>query len=173
MATVASPDEAEDLVEDDTGDRGRKDHDDERRTVVRREHLNRRVVGVLRGQDDGQHRHCNANNKSDADTGSASIDVAGGCTFVGEPSFGRRAGAVSHSVPFDVVAHGRDDSSARLPSQAGTEAPSASTPETVIRAGSLRAVAETSADASTTLTGEGRGGEDVRVGACCVGCFRA
>lgn len=126
MATVASPDEAENLVEDDTGDRGRKDHDDERRTVVGCEHLNRRVVGVLRGQDDGQYRHCNANNESDADTGSASIDVAGGCTFVGAPWFGRWAEAVAHNVPFDVVSHARDDSSAQLPSQAAAEAPPAS-----------------------------------------------
>lgn len=89
MATVVPPDEAENLVEDDTGDRGRKDDDDERRTVVSREYLDRRVLGVLHGQDDGQDRHCNADNESDADTGGASIDGGSRCKFVGAPCFGQ------------------------------------------------------------------------------------
>jgi hypothetical protein len=105
MATVAPPDEAENLVEDDARERGRKEEDDERRTVVSREHFDRRSLGVLRGQDYGHDRHGKANNESDADTG-ASIGGGGGCAFVGPVWFWRRHGALLHRFRFEVVSHG-------------------------------------------------------------------
>jgi hypothetical protein len=105
MATVAPPDEAENLVEDDTRDRGRKEEDDERRTVVSREHLDRRSLGVLRGQDYRHDCHGNANDERDADAG-ASIQRGGGCAFVGLVGFWRRPGALLHRFRFEVVSHG-------------------------------------------------------------------